>query len=115
MKAKFYRETPVLVSYLEAKGELDKYPKVYVPVHPTTGATGKADDRFRVVPAGYVIEHPDAWRLVRQGTAESADDECEAKAGMTPEQKVRRYERQKALEAGQLTGDPKFDAVKKHS
>lgn len=113
MKAKFYRETPVLVEHLESKGELDKYPEVYVPTHPATGNKGKPDPRFRVVPAGYVIEHPDAWRLVRQGTAEAADDECESKAAMTPQQKVRRYERQKALEAGQLTGDPKFDAVKK--
>jgi hypothetical protein len=115
MKAKFYRPTPVLVSHLEARGELEKYPDVYVPVHPATGVKGEPDDRFRVVPAGYVIEHPDAWRLVKQGTAEAADPECEAKCPMTPEQKVRRYERQKALEAGQLTGDPKLDAPKKHS
>ena len=108
MKAKFYRATPVLASHLEATGagELEKYP-VYEP------KAGQPDPRFRLVPAGYVIEHPDAWRLVNQGTATAADAECEAKAALTPEQKVRRYERQKALEAGQLTGDPKLDA--KHS
>lgn len=115
MKAKLYRPSPVLVEYLEAKGELDKYPEVYVPEHPTTGLKGKPDKRFRVVPAGYVVDDPNCWYLVKQGTAEAADDECAEKAGLTPQQKVRRYERQKALEAGQLTGDPKFDAVKKHS
>lgn len=113
MKAKLYRASPVLVEYLEARGELEKFPEVHVPVHPATGNKGKPDPRFRLVPAGYVIEGPDAWRLVRQGTAEAADDECEAKAGMTPAEKVRRYERQKALEAGKLTGDPKIDG--KHS
>jgi hypothetical protein len=106
MKAKFYRETPVLASHLESVGEGDKYP-VYEP------KKGQPDARFRLVPAGYVLEHPDAWRLVQQGTATAADEACEEKCGMTPEQKVRRYERQKALEAGKLTGDPKIDG--KHS
>jgi hypothetical protein len=102
MKAALYRESAVLSSYLEARGELDKFP-VYEP------RKGHPDPRFRVVPAGYVIEGPDAWYHVRQGTAKAADDECEAKCAMTPFQKVRRYERQKALEAGKLTGDPKLD------
>lgn len=110
MKATFYRETPVLASHLEEKGELAKYPAVYVPVHPTTGNKGKPDPRFRMVPAGYTIEHPDCWRLVKQGTAKAADEECRVKCGMTPEQVVHRYERQKALEAGQLTGDTELDA-----
>lgn len=107
MKAKLYRESPVLHSYLVEKGEGDKYP-VYVPQN-LAGVKGKPDERFRVVPAGYVIDHPDCHWLVRQGTAAAADEECEQKCGMTPAEKIRRYERQKALEDGKLTGDPKLD------
>lgn len=102
MKAAFYRPTPVLASHLALTGEDSLYP-VYEP------KLGQLDHRFRLVPANYVIEHPDAWRLVRQGTAKPADDECEKKAGLTPADKVRRYERQIALEAGKLSGDPKLD------
>jgi hypothetical protein len=36
-------------------------------------------------PVGTVIEHPDAYRLVRHGCAEPADEECEQAADMTPE------------------------------
>jgi hypothetical protein len=97
MKAAYYRPTGVLTSYLEARGEADKYPPC--PESPA----------HRMVPAGYILDHPDAWMLVQQGTAKAADEECEKRAAMTPEQKVRRYERQKALEAGKLTGDPKLD------
>jgi len=113
MKATFYREAAVLVSHLEEKGELGKYPNVYVPIHPTTGLKGKPDPRFRVVPAGYTIEHPDAFRLVQQGVAKPADEECRLRAGLSPEDLVRRFERQKLLEAGKLTGDPKLDAPDK--
>lgn len=35
---------------------------------------------------GAVIEHPDAYKLVRQGVAESADAECELKTARSPEQ-----------------------------
>jgi hypothetical protein len=48
------------------------------------------------VPAGHVIDHVDAWRLVRQGVAVPADDECEKAANMTPAQHAaarRAYER----------------------
>lgn len=36
-------------------------------------------------PAGTVIDHPDAYKLVRLGVAEPADDECRERCGMTPE------------------------------
>lgn len=38
------------------------------------------------LPAGTVIDHPDAFKLVQAGMAEPADDECEAAHGMTPRQ-----------------------------
>lgn len=37
-------------------------------------------------PPGYVIDHPDAWRLVRCGVAIPEDDECRVAADMTEEQ-----------------------------
>jgi hypothetical protein len=37
-------------------------------------------------PTGTVIEHPDAWKLVRMGMAEPEDDECRERAGMNGEQ-----------------------------
>lgn len=39
-----------------------------------------------VKPAGTVIDHPDAFRLVQLGCAEPADDQCAAAHGRTPEQ-----------------------------
>lgn len=38
------------------------------------------------MPAGTVIDHPDAHRLVAHGCAEPADDECFAKSPYTHEQ-----------------------------
>jgi hypothetical protein len=45
------------------------------------------DDDFPegVKPAGTIIDHPDAYRLVQLGVAEPADEECEQKHGMTHE------------------------------
>jgi hypothetical protein len=40
-------------------------------------------------PRGTVIEHPDAWQLVRAGVAIPADDECRERAGLNPEQIAR--------------------------
>ena len=37
---------------------------------------------------GATVEGPEAFRLVQMGVAESADDECEQRAGMTPEKKA---------------------------
>ena len=33
---------------------------------------------------GTIIDHPDAYKLVKLGVAEPADDECRIAAGMTP-------------------------------
>lgn len=38
------------------------------------------------VPAGTVIDHPDAYLLVRLGCAESVDAECAEKAARSPQQ-----------------------------
>jgi hypothetical protein len=38
------------------------------------------------LPAGTVIDNPDAYRLVQMGVAVPVDDECRVRAGMTPEQ-----------------------------
>lgn len=40
-------------------------------------------------PAGTIIDHPEAFRLVQQGCAEAADDECRDAAGMTLEEQVK--------------------------
>ena len=36
-------------------------------------------------PVGTIIDHPDAYRLVRHGCAEPADEECEWAANMSSE------------------------------
>lgn len=41
---------------------------------------------------GHEIDNPQAWRLVQQGVAEPADEECEAKAGLTLEQRILRQQ-----------------------
>lgn len=67
-------------------------------------------------PVGTIIDHSDAYLLVRQGVAEPADEECEKAHGMTPEQLERArygYERADkgihpddyaAYDAGQMVG-----------
>lgn len=59
---------------------------------------------------GDVIEHPECWRLVRFGICKPFDEECRQRAGMTDEQIAEAIEMQKAVRAGQLTGDPTVDA-----
>ena len=49
--------------------------------HENLNANGKLT--VKKVPAGTIIDHPDAFLLVRQGCAIAADDECQQKAGMT--------------------------------
>jgi len=39
-----------------------------------------------IMPAGSLIEHPDAWRLVNRGVAEPADEQCRRKITRSPEQ-----------------------------
>jgi len=48
--------------------------------------TPDAADGRSLLPAGEIIEHPDAFRLVQIGCAEPADDECATSHGMTAEQ-----------------------------
>jgi hypothetical protein len=45
--------------------------------HATPGAT---------LPPGTILDHPEAWQLVRTGAAKPADEECRIKAGLTDEQ-----------------------------
>jgi hypothetical protein len=42
-------------------------------------------ERQGTISIGTIIDHPEAWLLVQLGYAEPADDECAAKANMTPE------------------------------
>ncbi|HUT92916.1 MAG TPA: hypothetical protein VMY37_25715 [Thermoguttaceae bacterium] len=53
-----------------------------------------------IKPAGTVIEHRDAYKLVLMGVAESVDDECRVRAPSTPEQAARRLDAYKKLDAG---------------
>jgi hypothetical protein len=63
------------------------------------------------IPIGTIIEHQDAYRLVRLGAAEPADDECEQRAAMTAEQmRVAQYH-QRRTAAGIHPDD--FDAFER--
>lgn len=80
-----------------------------------------------LLPAGTVIDDPAAWRLVRLGVAVPFDDECQAKANLTPEQLAGAQaayeavgihpEDRDAYRAGWMTGyrktndEPKRDAL----
>ena len=48
-----------------------------------TGSGGCPAYPDRIVPAETVIDHPDAWKLVRMGMAVPADEECGVAANMT--------------------------------
>lgn len=50
------------------------------------GGEGCAQYPDSKIPAGTVIEHSDAFRLVQLGAAEPADEECQRAAGMSPRQ-----------------------------
>lgn len=54
---------------------------------------------------GAIIDHPDAWKLVRQGIAEPADDECRERAGLTAEQMLASQHAARRLNAGILPQD----------
>jgi len=68
------------------------------------------------MPEGTVIDHPKAYMLVRMGSAEPADSECEVAAGVSPERRrelQRKYrmadrgihpEDYEAFESGQMKG-----------
>ena len=50
------------------------------------GSQGCADFPDGKKPVGTVIDHPDAYRLVRMGVAVPEDEECAQAAGMNDEQ-----------------------------
>lgn len=62
------------------------------------------------LPIGHPIDHPECWRLVTMGVAEPDDDECRAKAGMTPEKTAAAKAAYERLSKGMSTGDARFDA-----
>ena len=62
------------------------------------------------IPAGTVIDHPQAWLLVRLGRAIPADDECRRAAAMTDEQMQEAQDFHERLCQGRATGDPLYDA-----
>ena len=73
-------------------------------------------DLGQTLPAGHLIDHPDAWRLVQMGVAEPADPACVQRAGMTPERTaaaLKAFERvakgiapedYDAFDSGEMTG-----------
>ena len=46
------------------------------------------------VPAGTIIDHPDAWKKVRIGDAYPADEECRIRANMSDREIQRRIDHQ---------------------
>lgn len=71
---------------------------------------GEGCERFpdSKIPAGTIIEHPDAYRLVRLGAAEPADEECQRAASVSPIQFQRAVAAQRRAAAGIHPED--FDA-----
>ena len=59
-------------------------------------------------PVGTVIDHPDAYKLVRRGCADPADEECRIAADMTPEQLRKAQEHYPIVHAGVIPED--YDA-----
>jgi hypothetical protein len=65
-----------------------------------------ADERLIMIdgvkhfPAGTIIDHPRAYRLVQMGTAEPADPECTLAAGMSSEAQQRAQLHQAMVAAG---------------
>ena len=68
-----------------------------------------------VRPLGTVIDHPDSWQLVQQGVAIPEDEECRAKANMTPAQMAAAVAAYDRLAKGRATGDKQYDAEPKKS
>jgi hypothetical protein len=59
------------------------------------------------VPAGTVIDHPEAHKLVRMGMAEPADDECRQAARMTAAELQAAQAAQEKVRRGIFPGDDK--------
>jgi hypothetical protein len=51
-------------------------------------------------PPGTIVDHPEAYRLVRHGCAEPADEECRRAADVTPEQMARAQATYQKVAAG---------------
>ena len=68
------------------------------------------------VKGGYVLDHPEAWRLVLIGMAEPVDEECMRKLGpdvcASVDSLLRKYDK---LRVAQLSGDPNLDATDKQA
>jgi len=62
------------------------------------------------LPAGTIIDHPDAWQLVRNGHAEPADEECRIAAAMTQAEMDAAKARYQRIAVGRGTGLKKYDA-----
>jgi hypothetical protein len=60
--------------------------------------------------AGTIVEGKECWMLVRNGHAAPADEECRAKANMSPDQLEEAKEHYHKLAMGRGTGIKKFDA-----
>ena len=67
-------------------------------VSKTVGTTTKKV--FESVPKGTVLDHAEAFHLVKMGVAHPADDECAFAAGMTPEQMKAAAARYEEIAAG---------------
>lgn len=61
------------------------------------------------LPAGTIIDHPDAWMLVHNGHAEPADDECKLAANMTQSEMDEAKASFKKRAMGRTTGIKKYD------
>lgn len=59
---------------------------------------------------GDVNDRADSYWLVKVGVAVPDDDECREACGMTEDQIADAIDAQRRLRAGQMTGDPRYDA-----
>jgi len=61
---------------------------------------GTPEQRVEMMPAGYIHEAPDVYRLVQHGCAIPADDECREACGMTEEDMAKAQKSYKRTAAG---------------
>lgn len=64
------------------------------------GSQGCATYPDGKMPPGTIIDHPDAWRLVRMGCAVPEDEECEAVANVPPEKRAAMQEHYRMVALG---------------
>lgn len=58
------------------------------------------EDGVRYWPAGAIVDNPRAFRLVQNGVAEPADEECEVRVSMTAEELAEAQQAQRRVAAG---------------